>query len=100
MCQGIGQHLNCTYQAFLPSQLFLSDLKLLLAQLKVCVPQLVCLTHDFHALVFPACTQLCSTAGSLQVVASGSVTGAITLLFSAVTGGAGVSAFRLVARKP
>src|SRR5258708_9755778 len=100
MHQGIGQHLNHAYQAFLPGQLFLSDLKPLLMQLKVCMPQLIRLAHNFHALTFPAHAQLRSTASSLQVVTSGSVMGAITSLFSAVTGGARVSTFGLVARKP
>src|SRR5258708_5147644 len=100
MHQGIGQHLDCTYQAFLPSQLFPSDLKPLLMQLKVCAPQLIHLAHDFHTLAFPACAQLHNTASSLQVVTSGSVMRVITSLFSAVTARARVSAFGLVARKP
>src|SRR5258708_39297847 len=100
MHQGIGQHLNCAYQAFLPSQLFLSDLKPLLMQLKVCAPQLIHLTCDFHALAFPSHAQLCNTASSLQVIAGESVMGAIASLFSAMTGRARVSAFRLVTRKP
>src|SRR5258708_4239472 len=100
MHQGISQCLDCTYQAFLPSQLLPSNLKPLLTQLKVCTPQLICLVHGLHALAFPAHAQLCSTASSLQVIAGGSVTGVITLLFSVATGRAGVSTFRLVARKP
>src|SRR5258708_38738816 len=100
MCQGIGQCLDCAYQVFLPSQLFLSNLKPLLTQPKVCMPQLVCLTCNFHALMFPTRTRLCSTTGSFQVVAGGSVRGVITSLFSAMTGGARISAFGLVARKP
>src|SRR5258708_4883498 len=100
MHQGISQHLDCTYQAFLPGQLFPSNLKPLLTQLKVCTPQLVHLVCNFHALAFPTHTQLCNNAGSLQVIASGSVTGAIALLFSATTGRARVSAFGLVTRKP
>src|SRR5258708_7116450 len=100
MHQGISQCLDHAYQAFLPSQLFLSDLKPLLTQPKVCVPQLVRLACDFHTLTFPACAQLHSTAGIFQVVASGSVRRAITSLFLAMTGGARISAFRLVARKP
>ncbi len=55
MCQGIGQCLDRAYQVFLPSQLFLSDLKPLLVQPKVCAPQLIHLACDFHALTFPAC---------------------------------------------
>src|SRR5258708_38639959 len=100
MCQGISQHLDHAYQAFLPSQLLPSDLKLLLVQPKVCMPQLICLMCNFHALAFSAHAQLCSTAGSFQVVASGSVRGAIASLFSAVTGRARVSTFGLVTRKP
>src|SRR5258708_15773042 len=100
MRQGISQCLNHAYQAFLPSQLFPSDLKLLLAQPKVCAPQLVRLTHDFHTLVFPAHAQLRSTTGIFQVVAGGSVTRVIASLFSAMTGGSRISPFGLVTRKP
>src|SRR5258707_7772456 len=100
MHQGISQHLNHAYQAFLPGQLFLSDLKPLLMQLKVCAPQLICLTHDFHALAFPTHAQTHNTASSLQVVTGGSVMGAIALLFLAATGRVRVSAFGLVTRKP
>src|SRR5258707_8121263 len=100
MRQGISQRLDHTYQAFLPSQLFPSDLKPLLAQPKVCMPQLVCLTCNFHALAFPAHARLHSTAGIFQVVTGGSVRRAIASLFSAMTGRARISAFGLVARKP
>src|SRR5258708_39565796 len=100
MCQGIGQRLDHAYQAFLPSQLFPSNLKLLLAQPKVCAPQLIRLVRDFHALMFPAHTRLCSTAGIFQVIAGGSVRRAITSLFLATTGRARISALRLVTRKP
>src|SRR5258708_37253757 len=100
MPQGIGQSLNHAYQAFLPGRLFPSDLKPLLMQLKVCVPQLVHLVCDFHALTFPTCAQLCNTTGSLQVIAGGSVMGVIALLFLAATGRARVSTFGLVTRKP
>src|SRR5258705_8524508 len=100
MCQGISQHLDHAYQAFLPSQLFPSDLKLLLVQPKVCAPQLVRLMCDFHALTFPAHARLCSTTSIFQVVASGSIRRAIALLFLATTGRARISAFGLVTRKP
>src|SRR5258708_36976887 len=100
MRQGIGQCLNHAYQAFLPSQLFPSDLKPLLVQPKVCAPQLMCLACDFHTLVFPTRAQLRSTTSIFQVVASGSVRRVITSLFLATTGGARISAFRLVTRKP
>src|SRR5258708_36140810 len=100
MHQGIGQCLDCAYQAFLPSQLFPSNLKPLLVQPKVCMPQLIHLTCNFHALTFPAHTRLCSTASIFQVVAGGSVRRVIALLFSAMTGRARISAFGLVTRKP
>src|SRR5258708_5512593 len=87
-CQGIGQRLNCAYQAFLPSQLFPSDLKPLLTQPKVCMPQLIRLTHNFHALAFPPHARLSSTATTPQVVTVGRVRRAITSLFSAKTAGA------------
>src|SRR5258707_4097781 len=100
MRQGISQHLDHAYQVFLPSQLFLSDLTLLLVQPKVCVPHLIRLVRDFHALTFPAHARLRSTAGIFQIVAGGSVRRAIASLFLATTGGARISAFGLVARKP
>src|SRR5260221_14730554 len=93
--QGISQCLDHAYQVFLPSQLFPSDLKLLLAQPKVCMPQLVRLARNFHALAFPARARLCSTAGIFQIVAGGSVRRAIASLFSAITGRARISAFGL-----
>src|SRR5258707_1505261 len=98
--QGIGQHLDRAYQAFLPSQLFPSDLKPLLMQPKVCAPQLIHLARDFHTLAFPACARLHSTTSIFQIIAIGTGRRGIASLFSATTGGARISAFGLVARKP
>src|SRR5258708_35024889 len=100
MRQGISQCLDRAYQACLPSQLFPSDLKPLLAQPKVCAPQLVRLVCDFHALAFPAPARLCSTAGIFQIIAGGSVRRVIASLFLATTGRARISTFGLVTRKP
>src|SRR5258708_20715929 len=86
MCQGIGQRLDHAYQAFLPSQLFPSNLKLLLAQPKVCAPQLIRLARDFHALMFPAHTPLSTAAGPFQAIPVVAISSPSTSLFFPTTG--------------
>src|SRR5260221_6672363 len=98
MPQGISQHLDCLCQSLVPCQLLFSGLKLMLTQPKVCPPQLIQLASNLKALMLPACPQHCNFSCGFHVTTS--VTRALTLLLAAATGRTGITAFRLIARKP
>src|SRR5260221_13592865 len=100
MCQGLTQQLDCAYQTLLPGQLLSGNLKLLLVQLKVCLPQLIHLVSNLNALMLPTCSQLCNSALSIHIVTRRSIARAITSLLAAMTGRIGISAFGPITRKP
>src|SRR5258705_12143388 len=99
LTQDIGQSLNHTNQALLPSELLLHDLKPLLTQLEVGPPQLIHLMSNLYALVLPTHPCLHDPSHKLRLITRRSIRQVVTSLLATMTDHAGVPTPGLVASK-